>query len=70
MPSWGAKEVCQIIIHDAYDSLCIKENILGLQTMEPLGQSAEPPCFAHLEYSNQNRNHHIYMNIHHTVMEC
>ena len=43
MPSWGAKEVCQIIIHDAYDNLCTKENILGLQTAEPLGQSAEPP---------------------------
>ena len=25
MPSWGAKEVCQIIISDAYDSLCIKK---------------------------------------------
>ena len=42
MPSWGAKEVCQIIIRDAYDSLGTKENILGLQTAEPLDQSAEP----------------------------
>ena len=70
MPSWDVKEVCQIIIHDAYGSLCTKENILGLQTAEPPGQSVEPPHSAHLESSNQNRKHHIYMNKHHTVMEC
>ena len=66
----SAKEVCQIIIRDAYNSLCTKENILGLQTTEPPGQSVEPPHSAHLESSNQNRKHHIYMNRHHIVMEC
>ena len=70
MPSLGAKEVCQIIIRDVYDSLRTKQNILGLQIVEPPGQRAEPPHSAHLESSNQNRKHHIYMNRHHIVMEC
>ena len=56
MPSWGAKQVCQIIIRDAYDNLCIKENILGLQTMEPLGLGTEPPCSAHSEYFNRTES--------------
>ena len=56
MPSCGAKEVCQIIIHDAYDSLCTKENILGLQTMEPPGLSAKPPRSAHSEYFNRTES--------------
>ena len=38
--------------------------------MEPPGQSTEPLRSAHLESSNQNIKHHIYMNRHHIVMEC
>ena len=56
IPSWGAKKVCQIIIRDAYDSLCTKENILGLQIATPPALGMEPPCSAHSEYFNRTES--------------
>ena len=70
MPSWGAKEVCQIIIRDAYDSLCTKENILGLQTMEPPGLGVEPPRSAHSEYFNRTESMTYIYKQTNTDMEC
>ena len=43
MPSWGAKDLCHIIICEAYDNLSKNEKVLTLQITEPPSRSAKPP---------------------------
>jgi hypothetical protein len=41
-----------------------KKNVLGLQTAEPPGQSAEPPGSVHSEHFQQTREHQFKLSLH------
>ena len=53
----GAKEVCQIIIHDAYDSLCTEKYILDLHGASGLEHGASEFCTLKIFSAEQTSSH-------------